>query len=202
MRLCHNRSGADEQEIREVKPDPNEGQDGSSAPSSNPDLHTHQSPAPSAKKEKDHQREIKEKEKEKEKHKKKKGIDKNMIIRVGGGGMGMVNPMGWYDERGTPGASPTSPPRNLEHVRSSEPKVIDHAHSTSGSELKAIDHAHSNSQVWGGVETPDQQWGKAPDEEKALRPSRTALGLDLGSNALDDDPDQVFTASPEDEHSE
>ena len=126
-----------------------------------------------------------------------------MIVRVGGGGMGMVNPMGWYDERGTPGASPVSPPKTLDHTsRPSEPKVIDHAHYTSGSEVKAIDHAHSNSQVWGGVETPDQNWGKAPDEEKALRPSKTALGLDLGGKVLDDDPDQVFTASPDDEHSE
>lgn len=128
-----------------------------------------------------------------------------MIVRVGGGGMGMVNPMGWYDERGTPGPSPISPVKPLAHAHStsvSEPKVIDHAHSTSGSEPKAIDHAHSNSQVWGGVETPGQEWAKAPDEEKAMRPSRSALGLDLGSKELDDDPDQVFTASPEDEPTE
>jgi hypothetical protein len=159
-----------------------------------------QSPPPSTKKEKDHHRE--REIKEKEKHKKKKGIDKNMIIRVGGGGMGMVNPMGWYDERGTPGPSPISPPKPLA-TSPSEPKVIDHAHSKSGSEIKAIDHAHSNSQVWGGVETPGQEWAKAPGgEEKATRPSRSALGLDLGSRDLDDDPDQVFTASPEDEATE
>jgi hypothetical protein len=116
--------------------------------------------------------------------------------------MGMVNPMGWYDERGTPGASPVSPPKPLA-TSPSEPKVIDHAHSNSGSEIKAIDHAHSNSQVWGGVETPGQEWAKAPREEgKAMRPSRSALGLDLGSGGLDDDPDQVFTASPEDEATE
>jgi hypothetical protein len=156
--------------------------------------------------------------KEKEKHKKKKGIDKNMIVRVGGGGMGMVNPMGWYDERGTPGPSPSSPPKALDHVASpSEPKVIDHALSTSSepkvidhalstsSEPKVIDHAHSNSnsQIWGGVEKPGQEWAKAPSsEEKATRPSRSALGLDIGNKEVDDDPDQVFTDSPEDEHSE
>jgi hypothetical protein len=159
------------------------------------------SPAPS-KKEKDHHRE--RELKEKEKHRKKKGIDKNMIVRVGGGGMGMVNPMGWYDERGTPGPSPILPSKPLDNVTSpSEPKVIDHAHSTGGSEIKVVDHAHSNSQVWGGVETPGQEWAKAPgEEEKAVRPSRTALGLDLGSRDLDDDPDQVFTDSPEGEPSE
>jgi hypothetical protein len=46
----------------------------------------------------------------KSKHKKK--IDKNMIVRVGGGGVGMVNPMGWYDaEMATPVPSPKSSPK-------------------------------------------------------------------------------------------
>ena len=107
-----------------------------------------------------------------------------MIKRVGGGGMGMVNPMGWYDANGTPGPSPVMAP-------------------------KAIDHALSrdNDQVWGGVETPDQKWAKPESEEtgSGMRPSKSALGLMLGARGdgdVDDDPDQVFTASPEDEHKE
>lgn len=158
--------------------------DHSSAPSSAQDLPSHNpSPSPSYTspsyknekvKSKDHH--IKRKdhhkaEKEKEKHKKKKGIDKNMIVRVGGGGMGMMNPMGWYDERG---ASPTAtpPPSPLPPLHDAE-----------------TPYPESNENGFGQIKGP-------PATSRA-----SALGLSIINEKErrengDEDPDQVFTDSP------
>jgi hypothetical protein len=149
-----------------------------SAPSSNQDLHAKGVPLSPFKKERETH-----KERETAKHKKKKGIDKNMIIRVGGGGMGMVNPMGWYDERGTPASSPISAPKALDHV--------DDKSQERGSEVTARDWA-----------TPPASGDDTTGT--AMRPTRSALGLSLNMERRmeeDDDPDQVFTASPVEEDS-
>jgi hypothetical protein len=111
--------------------------------------------------------------------------------------MGMVNPMGWYDGRATPGPSPISAPKEI-----SPPKAIDHAHTNSRDGGLA-----GGQQVWGGTETPGYAWKVASDtvssEPKAMdNGDSDALGLsgvekDDGRKVMDDDPDQVFTDSPE-----
>jgi hypothetical protein len=114
--------------------------------------------------------------------------------------MGMVNPMGWYDERGgTPGPSPIMPPKAIDHALSRD------------SEVQAPTPETTGQQVWGGTETPGYAWRSAPDGPvtskggEATEHGGSALGL-FGVNKEtrdeDDDPDQVFTSSPENEQLE
>lgn len=114
----------------------------------------------------------------KDKHKKKKGIDKNMIVRVGGGGVGMVNPMGWYDERGTPG----SVPKPLPEVTSKDHHEPESPRNETGSGSEGVQGPKATSRA-------------------------SALGLSIinekDRREGDDNPDEVFTDSPPPiEHSE
>lgn len=97
-----------------------------------------------------------------------------MIVRVGGGGMGMINPMGWYDERGTPGSSPQPLP-----------------------EVIATDHHEAGSQD----EVPRNRENSGLEGMQGPKASSRASALGLSiinekDRRDDENPDEVFTDSP------
>ena len=90
--------------------------------------------------------------------------------------MGMINPMGWYDERGTPGSSPSPLPDVT------DPRVNDFAHER---------------------DVSSDREGKGNGLEGMQGPKATSRASALGLSIInekdkrsDENPDEVFTDSP------